>query len=453
MTLVSIVGDFYSSVLPIFYEFKERIKTHIVIYDDFKNDVVHARKIISGTTNFVKKNKLNIKTYSVKIDEDSLEAIHKLAKIIENYVSSDDKLYINVTDGLANVGIVLSNIYLERGANIITYDRYDNSYNILSKEQMQTHKVEKSTPIREHFLLKNIEITNTQDMSPAKKYEHQLNLFFEKYEGDRALYIEHEQSDKYFLRMPTGFLYEYYIYNLIKKLNYDDILLGAKIKDQHNDDMHIENEYDILIMKDNHLHMIECKYLKELDVTQLIYKVDSVRASLDEDANIMIVSDGDTYDETKLLGVPQWPSNHTRALVKRVYLRGSPTKNSQEFVQEVDRIFELKTQNIEQINKDKKSYSSIKEPMRAKLKHELNGFLSNKLNLQVNYFDKKEIGLLINYKTYYKEFSKITNSMQDEKIHQLVSLINKMLNSKKEYVSIEIVYEYYEINLKIVAAK
>jgi hypothetical protein len=91
--------------------------------------------------------------------------------------------------------------------------------------------------------------------------------------------------------------------------------------------------------------------------------------------------------------------------------------------------------------------------MRAKLKHELNGFLSSKLNLQVNYFDKKEIGLLINYKTYYKESSKITNSMQDEKIHQLVSLINKMLNSKKEYVSIEIVYEYYEINLKIVAAK
>lgn len=453
MTLVSIVGDFYSSVLPIFYEFRDRIDTHIIIYDDFKNDVIQARKIIDGTTKFVKKQKLNIKSYSVKIDEDSLEAIYKLAKIIDNYVVSDEELYVNVTDGLANVGIVLSNIFLARGAKIITYDRYDNAYNILSKDAMQTKKIEKSIPIREHFLLKNIEITNIQETSLAKKYKNEINLFFEKYEADRELYKEHEGSLNELKKIPTGFLYEYYIYNLIKGLNYDDILLGAKIKDNHNNEMHIENEYDILIMKDNHLHMIECKYLKELDITQLIYKVDSVRASLDEDANIMIVTDGDIYDETKLITDQQWPVHHTRALVKRVYFRGSPTKNPQEFTQEVDRIFDLKTPNIEEMHKDKKSYPSIKEPMRDEFKKELNGYLSNRLDLQVNYFDKREISLLINYKTYYKYSTKVIHSMQNENIYQLISLINKMLNSRKEYISIEIVYDYYQMNFIVEKTK
>ena len=38
MTLVSIVGDFYSNVLPIFYHFKDDIKNYIIIYDDYRQD-------------------------------------------------------------------------------------------------------------------------------------------------------------------------------------------------------------------------------------------------------------------------------------------------------------------------------------------------------------------------------------------------------------------------------
>ena len=73
MTLVSIVGDFYSSVLPLFYEFSPRIKKYIIVYDDFKADVEHARNIFDGTQKFIKEYDFSIETYTVQIDEDSKE--------------------------------------------------------------------------------------------------------------------------------------------------------------------------------------------------------------------------------------------------------------------------------------------------------------------------------------------------------------------------------------------
>jgi len=71
MILVSIIGDFYSSVLPIFYNFKDDIKEHIIVYDDAKQDEHIAKNILNGTTSFIVKNDLNIKNTLICIDEDT----------------------------------------------------------------------------------------------------------------------------------------------------------------------------------------------------------------------------------------------------------------------------------------------------------------------------------------------------------------------------------------------
>jgi hypothetical protein len=39
MTLISIIGDFHSSILPISYNFKEQMDKHIIVYDDAKCDI------------------------------------------------------------------------------------------------------------------------------------------------------------------------------------------------------------------------------------------------------------------------------------------------------------------------------------------------------------------------------------------------------------------------------
>ena len=450
MILVSVVGDFYSSVLPLFYEFKDKISTHIVIHDDYRSDVIAAKKIINGTLAFTKKYDLNIKSFVIKMDEDSFNAASQVNELIANHVKRYEDLYINITDGLANIGVLLSNEFRAKGANIITYDRYDNEYNLLTLDSMQTYKMQTSIPIKDHLLLKNIEVVSTQNSDFALKHERALHLFFEKYEADRTLYMQDPECNDTLLQKPTGFLYEYYIYNLIKELHFDDILLGVKVKDNRLDDIYLENEYDILIMKDNHLHMIECKYLKLLDVTALLYKLDSVRETLDEDANIMIVSDFDIYSETLNRSNIDISQTYKRAFAKKIAVRGSPTKCVKTFIKDVNDTFILKTDNIEDIYAKKINFSSVKEKERVKMKEEIISFLENNLAIKINFFNIQELSRLLSYRTNKQLSIKTKEMMHQEGFEEFIKLIRKSLQSKQEYISTYDLYDYYLNNLKTI---
>ena len=366
MILVSIVGDFYSSVLPIFYEFKDRIHTHIIIYDDFKNDVVHAGKIINGTLDFAKKHSLNIQSYAVKMDEDSFEAIHKLVKIIDTYVTNDEELIINITDGLANIGVILSNAFLPRGSKILTYDRYDNEYNILTKDTMQKHKILSCTPIREHFLLKNIHIDAINDKQFALTHEAAIIHLFENHASELKNFANYLMKTKvpsfknyHLLLKPltamgvhdanmkekqmfiTGGLFEYYIFLKIKDLIYDDIEIGVSVKHYYDATNFIPNEFDILIMRDNHLHMIECKFTKNVSLDGLVYKYMALQNLLDDDSKIIMVTGHEQF-KPNLAGANTLEHlPHKRAKISRMLLLGNPLEQIDNFVEEVKNFLAL----------------------------------------------------------------------------------------------------------------
>jgi hypothetical protein len=54
----------------------------------------------------------------------------------------------------------------------------------------------------------------------------------------------------------------------------------------------VQNELDILMIKDNHLHTIECKLVNGLDGEHFVYKTDLVMEYLDDDGKAMILSIG-----------------------------------------------------------------------------------------------------------------------------------------------------------------
>ena len=365
MTLVSIVGDFDSSVLPLFYEFKDRIDKHIIIYDDFKNDVVHAKRIIAGTTKFIQQNDLNIRSYAIKMDEDSMTAVHKVADILKGYEENAEKLYINITDGLANVGVVLSNIFLPLGSKIITYDRYDNEYNLLKQDEMLTCKVEKCLPIKEHFLLKNIVVDEVNDKEYPLKHKNLIMKIFEQHHEQyqefvyqimqinpqlqkhhniiellSPLGITHDniKTNQMFI---TGTLFEYYIFLKVHNLGYDDIEIGVKVKEYYNEADFIPNEFDIFMMKDNHLHMIECKFQKKPKLDELVYKYMALKTVIDEDSKIMIVTAHPKYKQDLEHSDTLHHLPHKRARQNKIFLLGNPMKRKDEFVFEVERFFGL----------------------------------------------------------------------------------------------------------------
>ena len=313
MTLVSIVGDFFSSVVPIFYQFKDEITHHIIISDDSKRDDRLAQKFLKGSKEFINKNNLNIETFYYQIDEDSFDSLEKAMNFISSNAKGD--IYINTTDGLSSINTFFSLRMLPMGAKIISYDMFDNEYHIIDITGMQRKKITKTPSVIEHFLLKGVKINSKGIKSFALRYENEIKELFEynhyEYRGFKyeltskrkmppkrdfpnvyylfdKMNLTNKRVDKnYLFQTLTGDMFEYYIYLLVKDLGFDDIEIGVEIEDEG-----IVNEFDLLLMKDNHLHVIECKHrgFKTLDLEELIYKYSTLRRVVDEDAKGIIIS-------------------------------------------------------------------------------------------------------------------------------------------------------------------
>jgi len=366
MTLVSIIGDFHSSVLPIFYHYRKDIKKHIIIYDDFKCDIKEVKRLISGIKKFSKDQNLDIKTLTHIIDEDSYKAIEDTIKFIDTNVKRKDKLLLNCTDGLANVNILLSQHFLPLDSQILSYDRFDNHCNIITKNSMETKRLTKSIPIKDHFKLKGIQIDAVESKLFAKKYQKEIITIFEKYKDEFKQFADYVQqtktpsmeSKKYknviklissiSIKEPkkdqkliTGGLFEYYIYLKIKDLNFDDIQLGVEVKQYIDSDNFIPNEFDILIMKENHLHMIECKYTNRIKLDQLVYKYMALKNIIDDDGKIVMVTSHSQFNPNFNTENPTEFLPHKRAMENKMLLLGDPLKDIDKFVDTIKGFLEV----------------------------------------------------------------------------------------------------------------
>jgi len=366
MTLVSIIGDFHSSILPIFYHYRKELKKHIIIYDDFKYDIKEAQKLIRGIKRFCKNENLDIKTLTHTIDEDRYKAIQDTIKFIDTNTKRKDKLLLNCTDGLANVNILLSQYFLPLNSQIISYDRFDNHCNIITKNSMKTEKLSNVIPIKDHFMLKDIKIDAIESKFFAKKYQKEILAIFEKYEDEFKEFANYvfkskkpDLTNKKFKninkliskigikdikseqKLITGGLFEYYIYLKIKDLDFDDIQLGVQVKQYIDDSNFIPNEFDILIMKENHLHMIECKYSNRIKLDQLVYKYMALKNIIDDDGKIVMITAYEEFNPNFNTSEPTQFLPHKRAMENKMLLLGDPLKDITQFVKTIKKVLEL----------------------------------------------------------------------------------------------------------------
>jgi hypothetical protein len=360
MVLVSIIGDFYSSVLPVFFELKDKLLKHIIVYDDFKKDEKKALKIIDSIDSYSKHNNLNIITEPYKIDEDSYTGILKLAEHIKKSTFNGlSEVYINSTDGLSSINTILSRKLADEKIKFISYDRYDNQYNLVFDDSLEVKKLSSSIPIMEHFKFKGVEVKSYEDKSFALKYEDEIKTIFAKYKDEYIRFKSYAFNNKYLtdteqfpnvapiiIKMGltdlnqhqvllTGTLYEYYVFLLLKDLDIDDIEVGVVLHDYGLTDYYIPNEFDILLMKNNHLHMIECKFTNKVKPDAIVYKYIALQTLLDEDGKMMILLNNDKYK--KELNLKDYTSNlpYKRALHKDILLRGTILGNEKEFIDEI----------------------------------------------------------------------------------------------------------------------
>jgi len=301
MTLVSIIGEFCSSIIPVFYYYKDKITHHIIVTLPQNKNVANDFKV--GIENFSKKHNLKIKNEIFFLDEDMISSLNKLILKIPN------NSIINTTDGLSFINSYLS-INLNN-AKFVSYNIFENQMIVFDKNTFSKLNPP-SISIKDFFILRNIEITSIGNKEYAKKYQKEIKEIFEKNHNDFIRFkstlsknsslpprkdffeiykildkmnIGNDYNDVF--QLITGTLFEYYVYVKLKEFGFDDIEIGVKVKINN-----VENEFDLLVMEQNHLHIIECKhkFFRTLNLAELIYKYHSLRSIIDYDARAVIVS-------------------------------------------------------------------------------------------------------------------------------------------------------------------
>ncbi len=307
MVLVSILGDFHSSILPIFFEFKDKITHHIILHDDSSHDKKHIKRLMKAQKNFLETyeaggiSTLNYKINRLELKEDNYKDIQNAFKMIASIVQNSKDIYLNATDGLSSIAIILSNKILQYGGNVIAYDRYSNTYNIHTKNRMKKKNIKNNMDIKNHLKLKGYNLkswTNALTLKKRKTHIKEITKNLTKFKKFANGYRDQSSTNTHYLTLikkmgkrdmsfVEGGIFEEYIYWLIKdNIEIDDIMVGVHIEFEKD----VNNEVDILFIKDNHLHTIECKFSKNFGTSLHLYKIDSVMDYIDDDGKGMILT-------------------------------------------------------------------------------------------------------------------------------------------------------------------
>jgi uncharacterized protein YihD (DUF1040 family) len=344
--------------LPISHEFKEKLTKHIIVYDDAKGDVEKAKRIIAGQRAFLKslshgsKNKYEIET--IEIDEDNYASLLRCVQHIKQASGEYSSIYLNATDGLSSIAIVLSSSLLDIGAKVIAYDRYANTYNLHTKMALEKHSIKNNMDIASHLMLKGYVLLNRTEISVLNKRKDvilelaqnltELKSYANLRQNNSSDKIQGFETYKTLLKsigqennqtFVQGIVFEEYIYHLIvDNFDFDDVWTGVKVEFEED----VKNEFDVLMIKDNHLHTIECKLVSGLNGEHFVYKTELIMEYLDDDGKAMILSIGADNERTTKKGKKRRQfslGDKARANYGDIHIHQSKAFNEKNFLDDV----------------------------------------------------------------------------------------------------------------------
>ena len=311
MTLLSIVGDDISRIIPVLYAYKDSAKHHILLCDDDPSNYERAKTLQKGMRHFSSKHGLGWDTHIVSTNEDCGTQIEIVAKKQFGY---DGELWLNATDGYPAMTILLSDMVRKEGGKVLSYDHFDNDLHIIEPDgTMSTEKLPAKMDLDSYLTLLDYKIVEQKKKEELfSRKEHIMALYkkeslFKKIRN--ALLREHFGQKNNFdfslskdmldslsylgildeqqKLIPSkqkelqGDIFEEYLFWLCESLYPDDISLGVKIDfddSSKEPEVHkrVLNEFDILIMKNNRLYAVECKLSNELEGLEFVYKYDAI---------------------------------------------------------------------------------------------------------------------------------------------------------------------------------
>ena len=355
MTLLSIVGDDISRIIPLLYAYKDQIKQHVLLCDDDPSNYARAKTLQKGMQKFSSKHSLGWYTKIISTNEDSASDIKAVA---QKQFENSGELWLNVTDGYPAMTILLSDLVRKEGGKILSYDHFDNDLHIIESDgSMSTEKLKSKINIESYLTLLDYNIrrkTDRSELLPRKKYILELykkeslfrkvrNAVVAKALGqpynfdlsmakdtlqilcDLKIVDEHYDLIRNQQKVLQGDLLEEYMFWLCEALNPDDILMGVEIdfddrKIEPDDSNRVMNEFDILMMHNNRIYTVECKFSKHLEGLEMIYKYDAIIDYFGK-ASKAIIANISSKPKESYMG-SKASSNFQRSTLRRARLAG-----------------------------------------------------------------------------------------------------------------------------------
>jgi len=311
MTLLSIVGEDISRIIPVLYAYKDTSRHHILLCDDDPSSHERAKTLQKGMQRFSSQHSLGWYTHIVTTDEDSASQIEIIAKKQFEY---EGELWLNATDGYPAMTILLSDHVRKEGGKVLSYDHFDNDLHIIESDgRMETKQLPAKMDIESYLTLLNYKITDQkkkEELLPRKEYIMALYKKESAYKKVRKKLLDehfgHKNNFDFVFfddildalfdlgildiqkkLIPSkqkdlqGDIFEEYLFWLCDALNPDDIALGVKIDfDDVTNEPEVQkrvfNEFDILLMNKNRIYTVECKLSQHLEGLELVYKYDAI---------------------------------------------------------------------------------------------------------------------------------------------------------------------------------
>lgn len=310
MTLITIVNKKLHNLIPIIFEFKDKIKKHILIYDVDDENI--AKRLQNGILKLNERYKITQDVFLIKIDEDDKSDMLKIQNLLENEKNS---LYLNAANSDITLAVIISGFVLYNGGKVIAYDLKDNSYNLITKRGFTNHTINNSMKLDDFLTILNYEIIEEQNKDKIfelkKSILYIFNDFKTLFKMRNALYhrdfsyfksrfsnfLNHLNNLEVIKRSKIlkdigyfGNLFEKFIFLKLCQYDFDDIKVGVKINFYSKDNLFVQNEFDILAIKNNHIYTFECKLGDNLIPQDIIYKNDSLLDYFGDESRGIIIN-------------------------------------------------------------------------------------------------------------------------------------------------------------------
>jgi hypothetical protein len=369
MVLVSLLGDFDSSILPVFFEYKSEITLHVLAYGANERNDKDAARITRGLNALRSKYRLKCTLREMRLERDDVKSIVAFSHSIAQF-APPDQLFINLSDGQADTAILLSKELLDIGANLLIYGRYTNSVTIITVVGLEKRPLKHNMKIDDHIIAKGYEIVemkSKKELEFRKPFAQEITNNFGTFQKYRKRVMEGKEIDEenygsiirplyqmgavnrrgrpINLNFILGELFEEQVYHIVNKLNFDDVASGVKVRYETINGITIENEFDILMIKNNHLYIIECKFRDRVDGENLIYKYDALLEQMDNDGKVMIINVASTESKEALKRGKRIRNNFEKGALSRAQLNNiliyyEPTLDATKLISMMRRFFD-----------------------------------------------------------------------------------------------------------------